>query len=470
MNTLVLRGGSLPIALAAIAVGLLAPAPTAVAGTTVAAAASTFGLGYYTVTEVPGSGDITDVITRAAKTPNPDGTPKVVHLPSGQVTVTRTIRPANRVYLVAEPGTKVVWRGSDAYLVRFDSTTGGIYGGTWDGSSHRATTVLVGLFAASDVRLTGATLTQAGKYGIGAYKNSHLTINDVAVSYSDLDGVQIREGSTLVARGLVSTLNRRNGVQVSDGASATISDSTLDKNGQAVKGSTTNKTGHGLGVASSRVTVSATSMSSNKVCGVSLTGGATATIATSHLDRNGRHGLGTVPGTTATISDSTADSNGYNGILASGSGTRVTLQRVTITSAKKIGLSVPSSGSASISGVVITKSGTQNVSASKHGKLTVLADNTITGAKQHGIAVSGKSTLTLNGTGNVITGNRKDGLLLSGSGTLGTITATVSFKDNHDYNGRVLSKARLTTVTCSFAGDGGKKITTHSGGKVTIVG
>jgi hypothetical protein len=146
----------------------------------------------------------------------------------------------------------------------------------------------------------------------------------------------------------------------------------------------------------------------------------------------------------------------------------VSLQGVTITSTKKIGLSVPSKGSASISGSVISKSGTQNLSVSAGGSLTMLADNTITQAKQHGIAVSGKSTLTVSGTGNLVSRNRKNGLLLTNSGTRGTITAPVSFQDNH-VNGRVLSKAKLTTVACSFSGKGGNKITAGTGGKVTIV-
>ncbi len=468
MNPLSSRGVSLSVALAAVALGLLAPPPGAVAATTVQAAAAAFGLGSYTVQELPASGDITDRLTSLAKVPAAAGSATVLHVPAGQVTVHQLVRPANGVYVVAEPGTTVTWRGSDAYLLRFESVTGGVYGGTWDGSSHRGSTTLVGATGAT-VQLVAATFTAAGRYGVSAYQSSRLTLHNVVVSNSDSDGVHVQEYSTLTATGLTSTRNQRNGVQLSAHSSGTISNSTLDRNGQAVKGSTTGKTGHGLGVASSRATVSATSMSGNKVCGVSLSGSADAAISGSHLDRNGRHGLGTVAGTTATISDSTADKNGYNGVLASGSGTHVSLQRVTITSAKKIGLSVPSKGNASLAGSVISKSGTQNVSVSARGSLTMLDGNTITSAKKHGVAVSEKSTITVSGAGNLIAGNRKDGLLLMGSGTRGTITAAVSFHDNHAYNGLVLSKAKLTTVTCSFSGRGGKKISTHSGGKVTLL-
>jgi hypothetical protein len=464
MNTLVLRGGSLPVVLVAIAAGLLAPAPTAAAATTVETAASAFGLGRYTVTEVAAGGDVTAALTRAAKTPSADGTPTIVHLASGQVTVTQTVRPAANVYLVAESDTKVTWRGKSGSLVRFGSTTGasGIYGGTWDGASRADSVVVTN---GATVEVAHATITKGAKHGLGAYTGSRITLRQVSTTSNKVDGVHL-EASVLDASGLTSTLNRRNGVQLSSGSSGSITLSRLDRNGRGVSGSTTGKTGHGLGLASSRATVNDTSMSNNKVCGVSLAKRATVTIAASHLDHNGRHGLGTVPGANATISDTTVDTNGYDGVLASGSGTKVTLQDVTITSAKKIGLSVPSHGHASIAGTVITRSGTQNVSVSGGGSLTMLDGNTISRAKQHGISVSGKSRLTVSGSGNVVSSSRRNGLLMTNSGTSGRISAAVSFTDNRDNGIRVTTKARLATVDCRFAGNG-RKITTGSGGKVT---
>jgi hypothetical protein len=306
MNTLVFRGGSLPIALVAIAAGLLAPIPTAIAATTVETAASAFGLSSYTVVEMPSGGDVTDALARATKAAGAGAT--VLHLPAGQLTVRETVRPGNNVYLVAEPGAKVVWKGGSGQpMVRFSSVTGGAYGGTWDAGSRGGSGVIVANSAR--VQLSKVTITRGSNHGIGAYEGSQITLRDVTTSANKVDGIHL-EGSTLDASGLTSTLNRRNGVQLSSKSTGTISNSTLDRNGQAVKGSTTGKTGHGLGLAGARVTVSNTSISNNKVCGVSLTAGAVATISGSHLDHNGRHGLGTVPGVTATISASTANQNG----------------------------------------------------------------------------------------------------------------------------------------------------------------
>jgi hypothetical protein len=467
MSTLAFRGGSIPIALAAIAVGLLAPTPTAVAATSVQAAAAAFGIDSYSVVELPSGGDLAGALTGATRAAS-GGVPTLLHLSAGQLNVRTTVRPGNNVYLVAEPDTKIVWQGTAGQpLLRFTSGSAGVYGGVWDGGLRKGSSVIAVNGAA--VQLSSVTVTRGGNHGIGAYAGSRVTLRNVTATANKVDGVHV-EGklSVLDASGLVSRLNVRNGVQVSDKASGTINASTLDSNGQGVHGTTTGKTGHGLGVASASVTVSDSSLSDNKVCGISLSGSASAIVSGSHLDRNGRHGLGTTAGTSATVSQSSADKNGYNGILASGSGTKVSLQGVRITSAKKIGLSVPSGGSASISGVTISSSGTQNVSASSRGTLSVLDGNTITAAKAHGIAISGKSKITVTGAGNVVAANRKFGLLLTNSGTVGTIRSAISFQGNGT-NARVISKAKLTSVPCLFSGTGGTKITTGSGGKVTIL-
>lgn len=469
MKSLTLRATGLLFALAASSTCLLAPTPTAAAATTVDTAASALGLGSYRVTEVPGSGDITGALTSAVKSAGSIGQAHVVHLPAGQLSVDSMVRFADHVFIVAEPGTTVTWKGKDDYLLRFVSVTGGVYGGTWNGA-NRASTTLIGITSAS-VQVSEANVTDAGKYGIGAYQNSSLVLRNVAATANKVDGVHL-EGSSLDASVLRSTSNRRNGVQLSSGSTGTITDSFLDRNGQAVKGSTTGKTGHGLGVAAAQVTVLRTSISSNKVCGVSLTRKAIATISGSHLDRNGRHGLGTFPGTTATISDSTVNKNGYNGVLASGTGTHVTLQRVTIAAAKRSGLSVPSGGTATIEGSTITGPPTgahkYDISVSGKGSLFMLGDNTISSSRSHGITVSGKGTIKITGEGNQVVGNRGDGLRLTGSGTTGRITASVLFRDNRNSGIVVVSKAKLEKVACSFSGNK-KTVEKRSGGKVTDI-
>lgn len=464
MTILTLRATAVFVALATTGASLLAPVPTAAAETAVDAGAATLGLTSYTVSEVPTSGDITAALKRAASIAGTSYQPSVVHL-SGAVSVSSIIHPANNVYLVADPGTTVTWRGSDGYLLRYNAgSTGGVSGGTWDGAG-RSSTTLIGASGAS-VTLADLTLTHAGKYGVVGYEKSTLTLRNVTSSYNKVDGVHL-EGSTLYASGLRSIYNRRNGVQLSTGSVGTISASVLDRNGQAVHGSTDGKTGHGLGVASATAIVTSTSMSKNKVCGASLTGTAHATISSgSHLDSNGRHGLGTTPGTTATISDSTANYDGYNGVLASGSKTHVTLERVTITSAKKMGLSVPTSGSATVTDSLITGGSKYDISVSSKGRLVLAGGNTISGSHSHGITVSGRSSITISGANNLVTGSRRDGLRLTGSGTTGRITDPASFVSNRDSGVVVVSKAKLWMVpNCYFSGNH-KAVEKRSGGKL----
>jgi len=190
--------------------------------------------------------------------------------------------------------------------------------------------------------------------------------------------------------------------------------------------------------------VSASTMSGNKVCGVSLSGKSSATISASRLDNNGRHGLGTTAGTTATISDSWVTSNGYHGVLASGTGTHVTLNRVTITWSAQSGVSVPTKGT-----------------------LTVGSGNTFGNNRSHGITASGKGRVTISGTGNVVSSNKGDGLRLTGSGTRGWIKASVSFLSN-SHSAIVVSRAKLSMVTCSYSGNH-KNIEKRAGGKVTKI-
>jgi len=463
MTTMTLRATAVLVALATTSASLLASVPTAAAETTVDAGAAALGLTSYTVSEVPASGDITTALKRAVAIAGTTYQANVVHL-SGRVSVSSIIHPADYVYLVADPGTTVTWRGSDGYLLRYNAgVTGGVTGGTWDGAG-RSSTTLVGS-AGAFVTLADLTLTHAGKYGVVGYEKSTLTLNNVTSSYNKVDGVHL-EGSTLNATGLRSVYNRRNGVQLSTGSVGTISRSMLDRNGQAVSGSTDGKTGHGLGVASAVAIVTNTSLSKNKVCGASLTGSANADISGSSLDGNGRHGLGTTPGTTARLSDSTANSDGYNGVLASGSKTHVTLDRVTITAAKKMGLSVPSGGSATVTNSVIAVGKKYDISVSTKGKLTLAGGNTISASRSHGITVSGKGSISISGVGNLVTGSSKDGLRITGSGTTGRIESSASLVSNRDSGIVVVSKAKLWMVpNCYFAGNK-KSVEKRSGGKL----
>lgn len=468
MTALSLRPMGVLCALVALSASLLAPIPTAAAATTVDAAATALQFSSYRVTELPGSGDITGALVTAAKSAGSTELAHVIHL-SGSVRVGAIVRPANHVYLVAEPGTTITWRGADPYLLRFSNVTGGVYGGTWDGDGRSSTTV-IGMGGAT-VQLANLTVTDAGKYGIGAYQDSTthqpstLTLQDVTTTANKIDGVHL-EGSTLVATRLHSTYNRRNGVQLSSGSVGTISASVLDSNGQAVRGSTDGKTGHGLGVASATAVVLGTSMSRNKVCGASLSGAADADIAGSHLDSNGRHGLGTAPGTTATVADSTFNYDGYNGVLASGSKTVVTLQNVTISGAKKMGLSVPSGGTARVTDSLITGARKYDIAVSTKGNLFLLGGNTIRSSGRHGITVSKRSSITISGAGNLVTGSRGDGLRLTGSGTTGRIEASTSFVGNRNSGIVVVSRARLWMVaTCYFSGNG-KTVQKRSGGRL----
>jgi hypothetical protein len=463
MTTMTLRATAVLVALATTSASLLASVPTAAAATTVEAAAAAFQFSDYTVTEVTGSGDITSALVRQAATPGTSYQPHVVLLPAGAVTVSRYVPVADNVYLVAEPSTTINWRGSDSYLLRFRYATGGVYGGTWDGDK-RGTTSLISLMASS-VRLIGATVRDAGKDGVSAYTSSAITLSGVTTTGNKRDGVHL-EGSTLHASGLQAVSNRRNGVQLSSGSRGSIDASVLDRNGQAVSGSTTGKTGHGLGLSDATATVTGTTMSRNKVCGVSLTHSASVTIDGGALDSNGRHGLGTEAGTRATIAGATVRSNGYNGILASGSGTLVKLVQVTVTNAKRSGLSVPSGGAAEITGTTIAGAHGYDISVSGKGHLSLLGGNTVSASSRHGITVSGKGSIVITGEGNLVTGSRGDGLRITGSGTTGRIEQTSSFVKNRDSGIVVVSKAKLWMVpNCYFAGNK-KSVEKRSGGKL----
>lgn len=454
-------------ALAVIAATLFAQPLTAAADESSGTELVAFGISQPAdVVTIRGTGDITAELTQAVRTPGTAARPRVVKIPSGSFKVKSVISVKDHVYLVAQPDTVVTLTGTPDQLLWFNSVTGGVSGGIWDGA-HKGT---ANVFAAKASRVTfeSLTLRNGGKNGLAAYLGSEVTLRSIKTTTNKRDGAYL-EASRLTATSVTATYNRRNGIQLSAKSTGTIRNSTLDYNGRAVTGSTTGKTGHGLGVASSTVTASDVSISRNKVCGVSLTGSAVATIERAKLDDNGRHGLGTTKGTKATIIDSTAIKNGYNGVLSSGSGTSVSLQNVTITGAKKYGLSVPSKGSATVSNSAISGSGKINLSVSSGGRATLGSGNLISGAKSHGIAISGKGKLTITGTDNVVRDNRGNGLLVSKKGTTARIEAPVAFIGNRKKGILVNSKAKLTMVACTYSGNGTGKTAKKSGGKITTI-
>ncbi|MFT4216310.1 MAG: right-handed parallel beta-helix repeat-containing protein [Micropruina sp.] len=443
----------------------LAAAPTAQAAD-VNDALAAFGItGNVQVVPIGHTGDVTAELIAAAKSAAPANQPRIITLPAGSVQVKERIRMADNVYLVADPATSVLLTATADQLLWFNAVKGGVYGGNWD-SSHRSDTVIGA--KASTVRLAHLTVRNANENGIVAYTKSSLTLADVASTGNNDDGIH-SESSTVTATRVRSTANRRNGLQLSTGSVGTIVDSTLDGNGLAVTGSTTNKTGHGLGLSSSRATVTGTTMSSNKVCGVSLTSSAEVSLVRTTVSSNGRHGLGTVPGVKASMTDSVVANNGYNGVLASGSKTQVQLTRVTISGTAERGLSVPSNGTATIQGSTFTTSKGKNISVSAGGSLTVLSDNQVTAGSIEGITVSDKANITVNGTGNVVKSNGSTGLVISGKGTTGRINKAMRFETNGKYGILVKAKGKLTTVTNTFVSNKSTTMRSQSGGKITKI-
>ena len=449
-------------AVATAAASLLVAVPAAASPDDIAA----FGISQPTVVTIRGTGDITTELAKAVGTAATADRPRLVELPTGQFKVKSVISVKNHVYLSAQPGTLVTWTGGSGQMLWFNSVTSGVSGGVWDGAKRSTANVFA--VKAGVLKLENLTLRNAGKNGVAAYGGSKLTVRTVTATGNKKDGVYL-EASVLDAVGLKAIKNRRNGLQLSGRSTGAISSSQLDGNGTAVTGSTTGKTGHGLGVASSQLSVSNSTMSSNRVCGVSLTGSAQVTISDSRLNSNRRHGLGTTAGSKATLVDTTVASNRYNGVLASGSGTRVDLNRVTITGSTKHGLSVPTRGTATITATSISGSGKVNASVSSKGRLTILAGNTISKARSHGIAVSSKGTLTISGEGNLVQSNRGNGLLVSKKGTAARISQPVRFVSNKKNAILVNSKAKLSMVACSYSGNGGKTLSAKSGGKITTI-
>lgn len=445
--------------------GLVATSPAHAAAVDGAPAA--LGItGDYQLVRIGRVGDVTQELTNAAKTAGTAGKPRVVALPAGNLTITTQIRVANHVYVVAEPNTTVTLAKQTGQILWFNQVTAGVYGGNWNASGKSANVIGA---KSSTLRLAGLTVRNSTKNGIAGYAKSQLTLTDITSTANAKDGVYT-EASTVRATRVRAVKNRRNGVQFSSGSVGTVVDSVLDGNGLAVKGSTTGKVGHGLGVASSRASVTGTNLSSNKVCGVSLTGkGVDVTLTRATLSHNGRHGVGTTAGVKARIVDSTVAGNHYNGVLASGAGTDVRLSGVTITGTTRSGLSVPTSGSATLERSTITTSGRSNVSVSARGTVTLAAGNRIAGGRSDGIRVTGKSRITVSGAGNRVGTNAANGLVVSGKGTTGRITQPVAFEANRKHGIIVKVKGRLATVANTFARNKGAGIHKQSGGKVTKI-
>lgn len=445
---------------------LLAPASVAHASTTVEDAAARLGIGSYTLTSVAGTGNITAELASAVAVAGSPEQAHLVYLPSGSYTVSSSIRVANRVYLVAEADTRVRLAATADQLLWFPApVSAGVYGGDWDADGRGSSSVFAA--ASAQLVLEDLTVRDAGKHGIAGYRGATVNLSGVTATANKADGVHL-EASRLRAVQLRATGNGRNGVQLSGGSSGTISDSTLDANGQAVSGSTTGKTGHGLGLSSASATVTGSSLSANKVCGVSTTGKASLTLTNVRADGNGRHGLGTAAALRASITDTTFIGNGYNGVLATGSGTALSLVRVQIDRSRQYGISLPSKGAVTMSASSVTGSGKSNIAASNKSRLTLLGDNLISSAAAHGIALASRSTLSIKGTGNQINANLGNGLMLSDKGTSGRISATVSYSGNRGAAVLVRKKAKLSQVAGSYTANR-RAVVTSKGGKITTL-
>lgn len=449
--------------------GLVTSAAALSGGTLPAHAASglesviaSFGITDYRLTVVQGSGDITNPLQYAIADPGTAQKAHVVRLPAGSYTLRSSIRMAGYVYLIADDDASITLTAPAAQMLQFTSLpAAGVSGGSWSAGS-KGTANVFGLTGSSAV-FKNLSITKAGKHGIAAYAKSAVAVRDVDITASERDGIHVR-ASVLSATRLHSTHNRNNGVQLSEGSTGTISDSQISFNGQAVTGSTTGKTGHGLGVANSWATVLNSDLSNNKVCGISTTGPSGLTVRNSTLNRNGRHGLGTTAGGVISFTDTTVVGNHYNGVLITGSGTRATLTRVKIADSDAYGISLPGRGSVVLTDTVVSGSGKTNVAASQKSVITLVSGNTITGAGAHGIALASKSRLTVSGSSNVISDNRTNGLMLSDRSTSGTIRASVSFVGNHQVGVVVRKKASLQMVHCEFVANP-TATATRSGGK-----
>ncbi len=319
----------------------------------------------------------------------------------------------------------------------------------------------------SNAVITNSTFSTNKLNGIVGYAGSTATLQDATTTANHRDGVYVTERTKLTATRLQATLNRRSGVQLADKATVVIKSSALDDNGQAVTGSTTDKIGHGLGVGkSAKATVSASTISGNKVCGVSLTSTGSVSVKDSTIASNGRHGVGTRGSVTGTFTGTKIVKNKYNGILATGSGTKITLTGSTVSASKKFGISVPSKGAVVLKRSTVSGSGSSNISVSGGGKLTLKEDNTISSGKGDGVAVTGKGQVKVTVKGNAITSNKGNGLRVSGSGTKGRIEKAVMVRGNEKIGILVHVKGRLETVKNEVSGGKKKSVVTKSGGKV----
>jgi hypothetical protein len=441
---------------------LIGAAAPAYAASELDAAIAGFGITDYTLTRIQGSGDVTKELQYAIASAGTAAKAHVVYLREASYQVRTSVRVASYVYLIADPAAKITLVAPAAQLLQFPSVSmAGVSGGLWDADKQGSANVFG--VTASSVTFSHLSITNAGKHGIGAYQKSKVAVRDVEITKSNRDGIHI-EQSTLAATRLRSTDNQNNGVQLSIKSSGTISDSTISSNGQAVTGSTTGKTGHGLGVANSWATVINSDFSNNKVCGISTTEPSTVTVRNATVNHNGRHGLGTTAGGKISFTDTTFVGNGYNGVLVAGAGTAVSLLRVTILDSAAYGISLPNRASVSLTDTVVSGSGKTNVAADLSGSVTLGSRNTITRAGAHGIAIAGKAKLSVSGTANVVSYNTANGLMLSNKSTSGKISKRVTFLGNKQIGVLVREKASLKLVSCTFTANP-KATVTRSGGK-----
>lgn len=452
---------------ALVAFGMPAIDSPATAASTVEAAASAFGITSYSVQEIRGSADITAELAGALRSGGSSTQAKIVHIPSGSFTVSSAMRfQAAHLYVVAEPTTMVTLSHSDARLLYLPVSAVGVYGGSWNAARRNAIAAIQATGSAAT--LISLRVINSAHHGIAAYSHTALRVRSVSVQGSLQDGIHL-ESSSLNADKLTATQNYRNGVQLSTSSRGTIANSTLDSNGLAVHGTTTGKTGHGLGLAASVAGLTNTSMSSNRVCGVSLVKGAAVTINSGTMNRNGRHGVGTVAGVKATLIATTVYRNGYNGVLATGRRTRVSLDRVVIAASHARGLSVMDHARAGVVRTLIRASRSNNISISSGSRVSMGAGNVLRDSSgANGVAATKGARLTIRGSGNVISGNRQNGIYVAGSSSSVGISSAMAFRSNRGNAILAASRARVVMVKASFAHNG-HNVRATSGARVRVV-
>ncbi|MDR1767434.1 MAG: right-handed parallel beta-helix repeat-containing protein [Propionibacteriaceae bacterium] len=305
------------------------------------AAAAYFGISDYTVVEVKAKSELSAQVAQAVKQ-RKTLTPLVVHLAAGSYKLTAPLRLAQpSVYVVAEDGATVTWKGKGAAMINIASLSGaGVYQGDWDGSGGDVPLVM--LKDATGVKLAKLSLSDVKKYGILVTDASELTTDEVKLSKTGLQGLIVSKGSKATLGKTTVSGAKGNGASVFDkGSTLTLNDSTISapkgygvafskKATGVLDHSTVKNSGQeGLTANASTLTLkSKNTVSGSKKTGIIVSNGSKFKVTGSGnvVTKNKNHGLFFQnKGTTATISKSVKiTKNSWYG-LQSQTGAKVTM-------------------------------------------------------------------------------------------------------------------------------------------------